>query len=686
MLSRLRQPPPGVPGKRQHTGRPSTCTREIYCPEDRYDAWAEDRREGLRQTYLALLVGLAKLHEERDEYGPAIDALRKATDEEPTLEEAYAALMRLYALSGKPEQALAQYERLRGILSRTLGQQPAEATKRLHDEIAAGRFPTPAESPRVEDPTSAGNHNIPVPMTSFIGREREMVEVKRTLAMTRLLTLTGAGGSGKTRIALELARDLVGAYPDGVWLVQLAPLSAPELVTQEVAGVLGIKERPGQPLGDTLADALRAKNLLLVLDNCEHLVESAARLVDRLLSSCARLRILATSREMLAVSGEVNLPMSPLSLPSTTTRISRGVPTVEDLVRYEAVRLFVDRARLRLPDFGLNEKNAGAVARVCRKLDGIPLAIELATARMGALTVEQVAQRLEVSLDVLKGHSRTAEARQRTLGATLDWSHGLLSEAERAVFRRLSVFAGGWTLEAAEAVCSGGGIEEDGILDLLGGLVDKSLVVAGPRASGTTRYRMLEPIRQYAGGKLELSGEAEEVQHRHGAYFLALAEAAEPELAGPRGRLWVEHLEADNDNMRAVLSWALEGGDFGLGLRLAGALRWFWEGDRRYEEGRRWLEQALTYDAPKSAAARAKALDGAGWLAFGQGDLDRVEEAAKEGLELSTEARTRPHVASSLRNMLGSLARTRGDYERARKLFEESLALDREADDRWAIA
>ena len=454
-------------------------------PDDRYEAWAEDRRQGLRQTYLALLVGLAKLYEEGGEHGPAIDALRKATAEEPTLEEAHVGLMRLYALSGEPEQALAQYDRLRSVLSRMLGQRPAEATVRLHDEIAAGGFPPPAEPPRVEDPATAGKHNLPAPRTSFVGREREMVEIKRTLAMTRLLTLSGAGGSGKTRLALEVARDLVGAYADGVWLVQLAPLSAPDLVTQEVAGVMGIKERPGQPLSDTLVDALRARNLLLVLDNCEHLVEPAARLVDRLLSSCARLRILATSREMLAVSGEVNLPVSPLSLPSTTTRSSRGVPTVEDLVRYEAVRLFVDRARLRLPDFGLNEKNAGAVARVCRKLDGIPLAIELATARMGAFAVEQVAKRLDVSLDVLKGSSRTAEARQRTLRATLDWSHRLLSEAERKFFRRLSVFAGGWTLEASEPVCSGGGVEGNVVLDLLGGLVDKTLVVAGAARCAT---------------------------------------------------------------------------------------------------------------------------------------------------------------------------------------------------------
>jgi predicted ATPase len=272
-----------------------------------------------------------------------------------------------------------------------------------------------------------------------VGREREMVEVKRLLSMTRLLTLTGAGGSGKTRLALEVAKDLVGTYPDGAWMVELASLSEPDLVAQEVAGALKIAERAGQPLTDTLVDALGDKELLLVMDNCEHLVETAAQLVDLLLDSCPRLKVLATSREPLGVSGEVNRPVPLLSLPDAVG----GSSTVEYLMRYEAVRLFVDRARLRLPDFQLAQENTGATVRVCRKLEGIPLAIELATARMGVLAVEQVAQRLEVSLDVLKGTSRMAAPRQQTLRATLDWSHNLLIEVERALFRRLSVFAGG---------------------------------------------------------------------------------------------------------------------------------------------------------------------------------------------------------------------------------------------------
>ncbi len=653
-------------------------------PENRYEAWAEGRREELRQLYLALIIELAGLYEEHEEYALAIETLRKATSEEPSLEEAHASLMRVYALSGRPEHAVGQYERLRDVLSAALGTRPAETTRRLRDEIAAGRLlralPT---RPMQDEPSDTARHNLPAPMTSFVGREQEMIEVKRALAMTRLLTLTGAGGSGKTRLALEVARDLVGSYTDGVRLVELAPLSEGGLAAQEVANVLGVQERPEQAIVDTLVEALAGKETLLVLDNCEHLVEEAARLVNTLLASCPRLRVLATSREPLAVPGEVNLAVPPLSVPGGTTN---GGSTADALMRYDALRLFVDRARLRLLDFEVTGENARAVARVCRKLDGIPLAIELAAARMGALAVEQVAQRLEASLDVLKGASRTAATRQRTLRAPLDWSHDLLSEYERTFFGRLSVFAGGWTLEAAEIVCSGDGIEREDVLDLLGGLVDKSLVVAESAAGDAARYRMLEPIRQYAGGKLEASGESEEVHYRHGARFLALAEAAEPELAGPWQDSWVKRIEEDYDNMRAALSWALGGRNPRLGLRLASALRWFWEGDGHYDEGRGWLEKALAKDTRESAATRAKALDGVGWLAFGQGDTDRAEEAAEEGLGLNPAARTEPDVASSLRNMLGNLARTRGDYERAIELFEKSLRLDREAGDTRALA
>jgi predicted ATPase/DNA-binding SARP family transcriptional activator/DNA-binding CsgD family transcriptional regulator len=652
-------------------------------PEDRYEQWTEGRREELRQLYLALLVELAGLQEDRDELGLAIETLRKATSKEPILEEAHVSLMRLHALLGRPERALAQYERLRDVLSRGLGTRPAGSSRRLRDEIAAGSFPmTPPVGPSQEheERTGVGKHNLPASRITFVGREREMVEVKRMLAMTRLLTLTGAGGSGKTRLALEVARDLVGAYPDGVWLVELAPLTEGGLVTQEVARALGVQERPDRPLTDALVDALSDKELLMVVDNCEHIVEATALLVDALLDSCPRLRVLATSRVSLGVGGEVLWHVPPLSLPAKTGGGPDGEYTIEGLMRYEAVRLFVDRARLKLPDFELTQKNARAVARVCRRLDGIPLALELATARMGALAVEQVAQRLEASLDVLKGTSRTAAPRQQTLRATLDWSHNLLSEVERALFRRLSVFAGGWTLEAAEVVCSGDVIEQDDVLDLLSGLVDKSLVVAGASTGGVVRYRMLRPIRQYAREKLVASGETAALGDRRATFFLALAEEAEPKLAGSEQRLWVERLEGEHNNMRATLSWVLERGKAELGMRLGAALWRFWYIRGYLSEGIRCMERVLASGDPEASPVRVKALEGMGWLTQGQGDTVLAEATYEEMLELSQELDDKGNIATAL-NSLGTLALTHGDNEQARELLEENLAVLRKLEE-----
>jgi predicted ATPase/DNA-binding SARP family transcriptional activator/DNA-binding CsgD family transcriptional regulator len=650
---------------------------ELYAgellPGDRYEEWTDGRREELRQLYLALLIELAALYEEREEYEKGIEALQRMVSEEATREEAHASLMRLYALSGQRQEAILQYERLRNSLSQELGAQPGAESRRLYDEIRVGgslAAPSPSAGGPSEESLASARHNLPDSLTSFVGREREMLEARRLLPMTRLLTVTGAGGSGKTRLALEVARSLVGAYPDGAWLVELAGLSEPDLVPQAVATTVEVREQPGRPLLDTLLDVLRDRELLLVMDNCEHLIDAAARVADALLHSCPRLRVLATSREPLGVRGEVLWQVPPLSLPNTDEE-----PGVEGLMRYEAVRLFVDRARLRLLDFGLTRENAGAVARVCRKLDGIPLAIELATARMGALAVEQVAQRLEVSLDLLTDGSRTAEPRQQTLRATLDWSHNLLSEAERALFRRLSVFAGGWTLEAAEAVCSGGGIEQDGVLDLLGELVYKSLVVAGAPTGGAVRYRMLEPIRQYAREKLDESGEASEVQGRHAAFFLTLAEEAEPELAGPQQRLWVERLEGEHDNLREALSWVLERGETELGLRFGGTLWRFWFAGGYLSEGIRWLEEALAGTDP--APARVRALEGMGWLTQFQGDSERAEAAYEEMLELSREVGDKGNIATAL-NSLGTMAVARGDNEQATPLLEENLLVLRE--------
>src|SRR5918994_4963126 len=389
----------------------------------------------------------------------------------------------------------------------------------------------------------ATRNNLPAARSSFVGREREMAEVERGLASTRLLTLTGAGGSGKTRLALEAACDLVGAYTDGVWLVELAPLSEGALVPKEVAEALRISERPAQPLTGTLMEVLRDRQMLLIMDNCEHLLEATAHLIDSLLDSCPRLGILATSREAIGVEGEARWVVPPLSVPEDGR-------SSEELGGYESVRLFVERARGRDPSFSLNPQAARAVAEICARLEGIPLAIELAAARVGTLSLEQISARLGSSLDFLTRGGRTAEPRQRTLKGALDWSHELLSEPEKVLFRRLSVFAGGWTLTTAETVASGDGVAEGEILDLLSGLVDKSLVLAEEHGGSGVRYRMLEPVKQYAREKLEEAGESGTVRRRHADFFLALAERARPELRGPEDRKWLERLENGDDKMR----------------------------------------------------------------------------------------------------------------------------------------
>jgi predicted ATPase/DNA-binding SARP family transcriptional activator/DNA-binding CsgD family transcriptional regulator len=659
---------------------------ELYAgellPADRYEEWAEDRRQELRRLDLALLTELADIYEEHGENGPAIEALTTVTAGEPAHEEAHAALMRLYALSGRQAEALRQYERLEEALSKALGVGPNASSRALREEISSSSFPVKERRNRgipPGDPASLGRHNLPAPRSSFVGRETELRNVKRDLAMTRLLTLTGAGGCGKTRLALEVARQLVGAYPDGVWLVELAPLSEGALVAQAVAAALGVQEQPDRSLTDALVAFLRAERALLVMDNCEHLVDAVARFADTLLDSCLHLRVLATSRESLNVEGELNWLVPSLSVPSLLQS-----PSVEELGGYESVRLFVQRARHRNPAFSLTSENAHAVARICSRLDGIPLAIELAAARVG-LSVEQIAARLDDSLRLLSAGSRTALPRQRTLRGTLDWSYALLSESEQRLFCLLSVFAGGWTLEAAEAV-GAGDTDQGDVLDLLSRLVDKSLVVTETTGIGGVRYRLLEPVRQYAKEKLEEGGEAEEVRQRHETFFLALAEEAQPKLRGPEDTEWLERLEAEHDNLRVALSWTLERGEAELGLRLAGALWTFWEAHGHYSEGRRWLEEELEKEGRASAAARAKALEGFGWLVFRAGEMNRAVVAAEEGLELSDDAGLGGAVRAKFLGLLGWLVEVQGHHARAKELLEESLKLSRDVDDKFGIA
>jgi predicted ATPase/DNA-binding CsgD family transcriptional regulator len=520
-------------------------------------------------------------------------------------------------------------------------------------------------------------HDLPVQRTRLVGREHELAAVRQALlrADGRLVTLTGAGGCGKTRLALAVAFDLLDSFADGVWLVELASLIGPKLVPQAVATTLGVREQPARLMLDTLVARLRTRQLLLVLDNCEHLVEACARLVDALLAGCPDLRLLATSREPLGIQGEITWRVPPLAVPSVEQLSTPG-----ELARSAAVQLFVDRAQAAQPAFALTAENAPSIGQICRWLEGLPLGIELAAARLRALGVDQILQRLDTSLRVLVGSSRTAPDRQRTLKAALDWSHALLTPREQVLFRRLAVFAGGWSLEAAEAVCAGDEVEDAEVLELLSRLVDKSLVVMEEEHDRRARYRLLEPIRQYALERLLACGELEPVRRQHAAFFASVAADCDI-VGGPRRQAVYDVLEREQDNMRAALRWCVEHGETEMGFRIASGHRNFWMIRSRFSEGRAWLDQlARLPQAQGMPALQAKLLCIALPLARRQADY-AAAQAVTEVLPLLRHAEEPWWLCRAL-NDLGIVALYRGEYGSAEAYFVEALAAARAAGDR----
>ncbi len=523
--------------------------------------------------------------------------------------------------------------------------------------------------------------NLPLQATPLIGREREVEAVCALLGSpeTRLLTLLGPGGTGKTRVGLQVAAELADTFEDGVFFVPIAAITDPALVAPTIARVLGLSEGP-QPPEELLEGYLRDRQTLLLLDNLEQVIE-AAPVVERLLSSAANLKILATSRIPLGLYGEYEFPVPPLSLPDPDS-----LPPLERLTEYEAIRLFVERARAVKPDFSLTEENAPAVVEICARLDGLPLTIELAAARIKLLPPRVLLDRLGNRLKILTGGARNLPERQRTLRNAIEWSYGLLDEGEKLLFGRLGVFSGGATLEAIEAVCDAGGDLPTDAFDGASSLLDKSLLRQEEGAADEPRFAMLETIHEFASEMLEESVEVEAVRRAHAKYFLDLAEEAEPMLWGAEDAVWLDRLEQEHDNVRAALTWSMEHGEVELALRLGGALRWFWNMGGYYGEGRNWLEAVLAKEGPASAQARARALEGVGWLANQQGDLNRAEATAEEGLTLSAEAGLGEVVAAGFQNVLGDAARHRGDYERAVELLEKSLALHRAVNDTRGVA
>ncbi|MDQ3928963.1 MAG: helix-turn-helix domain-containing protein [Chloroflexota bacterium] len=539
-------------------------------------------------------------------------------------------------------------------------------------KLAARRLPPSA--PSGATPSTAPT-DFPLPLTDLVGRKQEIGEVRRLLTTTRLLTLTGLGGIGKTRLAMEVARSLIVEYPDGVRLVELAPLPDPALVPGAVAAALGVREQPERSLTDTLASYLCDKRLLLVLDNCEHLLEGCTQLIGTLLRSCSELRVLATSREALHVAGELRWPVPPLSVPDAAS------VDVTHLFDSDSARLFVERARLVRPDYVPLERDARAIGEICRTLEGIPLAIELAAARVRVLSPKQIAERLEDSLRLLAEGELLVEPRHRAMRVTLDWSWALLGEGERVLLRRLSVFGGGWELSAAEEVGAGGELAPVDVLDVLTHLVDRSLVGVESGTGAAYRYRMLEPVRQYALQRLEESGEAQEVRRRHAEHFLVLAESAEPELRTARQLEWLERLREEQDNLRVALRWSL-GEDRGVALRMAGALWRYWFLRGQFGEGERWLSEALSVRGVAPETVEATAL--LGWAHIAEYTANRalVSQLAEESLELCCRAGDQRGVAAAL-----SVPQEAGhDLPTRLQQLERSVQTARQVGDPWLLA
>jgi predicted ATPase/DNA-binding XRE family transcriptional regulator len=529
--------------------------------------------------------------------------------------------------------------------------------------------------------------NLPAPLTSFIGREKELADVRKLIARHRLVTLTGPGGVGKTRLSVKVGELVLADFPEGVWMVELAPVLDPSLVPATAARTFGLLEDPKRPFIDVLCDFLREKTLLLILDNCEHVLDACAQFADTALKRCPNLKVLTTSREVFGVLGEAVYPVPSLALPNIRHLVDR-------FREFESIRLFEERAQLAQVNFSLTIGNAPAVAKVCTQLDGIPLAIELAAARINTFSAEEIAERLPRNFRLLSTGNRTALPRHRTLHAAIDWSYDLLSTDEKILFRRLSVFVDSWTLEAAESVCSDAHIHSELFFDLLTRLLTKSLITKEVTQVGT-RYRMLETLRQYAYEKLWAMDEANIISQRHLAYFVSLADRAEPHLRSFDAEKWLEVLEKELDNIRSALAYGLKN-DVEAELRLASALWWFWHIRGHKSEGWEWLEQGLAIEEQERGAnrrlsartlIRGKALYVAGFLRLMFFETDKGASLSEESLSLfrGLGEEGKRGAAYALWN-LGGAASRQLDFHHAKLLFEESLALFQEVKDQFGIA
>ncbi len=645
---------------------------------DFYDDWILPMRQYYRTLFLRTLLAITQQLRSNSEYEDAIAIARKILSFDSSNERAHQHLMFFYTALGDRSAALRQYEECQKTMLEELGVEPAAETIRLYEWIKQ----TPAET----NPLEARITNLPIPLTNFIGRRLEMNEIKLMISSTRLLTLTGPGGSGKTRLAVQIGTELLETYKDGVWWVDLASLLDKTLVNHAIAKSLGVPEVANEPLNETLYRYLKSKQLLLILDNCEHLIDSCAHIVNFLVERCDHLTILATSRESLNLTGESIYYVPTMSLPEP-----QQPSTMDILIGFEGIRLFVERARSVRSDFMLTEQNAAYVSQICQRLDGIPLAIELAAARVKLLTAEQIAARLDDRFQLLTGGSRMVLPRHQTLRAVMEWSSALLSEKERMLFRLLAVFSGSWGLEATEAVCSfDGRLVKGEILNLLSNLVDKSLVIREGDLDGKTRYRMLETIRQFAQDELEKAGQTNEIQKHHLDYYLRLVETVKPHLGffltDSEMLSWLPVFALEKDNLRAALNFCETNLSFvEAGLKMAGSLHWYYFVHNSLSEGREWIDRVLKKTGVISQAVMAQAYLTTGFLACWQGDFVSARASLERSLTLFEAIDERSGVAFSLHG-LGFAANGLGEHSQAGRMFTECLRIAREIDDKWLIS
>lgn len=656
-----------------------------------FEEWVAGQREWLRQKLFDSLHRLAEHYISRGEYGVAAEHLNRLLGLDPWREDAHRQLMLLLAYQGRRDAAIAQYHVCRRVLLENIGEEPAEETTELYRKIREGTLEI---SRRQELPD-----NLPANIPPTFGRQEDAARIETLLEEPdcHLITLAGPGGVGKTHLALQVARNMADEFRDGTFFVSLSPVRDPPLVPNTIARTLGIEASPGHSVLESLSARLRDKEMFLVLDNFEHLMPSAPLVAD-LLSSSPHLRMLVTSRARLRLRAEQVYTVPPLALPPLDD------PALPEVIsQFPSVAMFAERAALVRPGFAVNDANARVVAEICHRLEGLPLAIELAAARLNVLPVQALLARLENRLRVLTGGARDLPTRQQTLRATIEWSYDLLSQAQQALLRILSVFAGGCAFDALEDIHGAedgegaggaGNVEcEEGLLETLSTLVDNSLVVREEQAGGDVRFRMLETVREYAFERLVASGDEDQIRRRHAEYYLRLAQRAQAELRGPQQLEWLNGLDTDHNNLRVALRWALDGSEheggteagLELGMRAAAALCRFWEMRGYLSEGRQWLDELLARRQAVAPESRAIALRSAGILALGQGDLTRSAELCSESLQLYTAMGDTPGRAGAL-NSLGNARRELDDLEGAQALYEQGLALYREMGDPLGIA